>query len=109
VRRFWKFLLPKDYVRFRLTGEHASDMADASGTLMLNVARFERRGVKLINLPGSREKYGETLAGAFKELREYMRDNVISVSKVTEEQPPPRVLLPRDSTNTSALLLAPLN
>jgi xylulokinase len=30
-------MLPKDYVRFRLTGERAIDMADASGTLMLNV------------------------------------------------------------------------
>jgi xylulokinase len=32
-------MLPKDYVRFRLTGERATDMADASGTLMLDVAR----------------------------------------------------------------------
>lgn len=32
-------LLPKDYVRFRLTGERATDVADASGTLMLDVAR----------------------------------------------------------------------
>jgi hypothetical protein len=63
-----------------------------------DVARFERRGVKVINLPGSREKYGEVLAGAFQELREYMRDNVISVSKVTEEQPLRELLLPRDST-----------
>jgi xylulokinase len=31
-------LLPKDYVRFRLSGEHAIDVADASGTLMLDVA-----------------------------------------------------------------------
>jgi xylulokinase len=31
-------MLPKDYVRFRLTGERAADMADASGTLMLDVA-----------------------------------------------------------------------
>jgi xylulokinase len=31
-------MLPKDYVRFRLTGEHAIDMADASGTLLLDVA-----------------------------------------------------------------------
>jgi xylulokinase len=30
-------MLPKDYVRFRLTGERAIDMADASGTLMLDV------------------------------------------------------------------------
>jgi xylulokinase len=32
-------LLPKDYVRFRLSGTHAIDVADASGTLMLDVAR----------------------------------------------------------------------
>jgi xylulokinase len=31
-------MLPKDYVRFRLTGERAIDMADASGTLVLDVA-----------------------------------------------------------------------
>jgi xylulokinase len=31
-------LLPKDYIRWRLSGEHAIDVADASGTLMLDVA-----------------------------------------------------------------------
>jgi xylulokinase len=30
-------LLPKDYVRLRLTGEHATDVADASGTLLFDV------------------------------------------------------------------------
>lgn len=38
-KRVRSVLLPKDYVRFRLTGEKATDVADASGTLMLNVAR----------------------------------------------------------------------
>ena len=37
-RRVAHVMLPKDYVRFRLTGEQAIDMADASGTLMLDVA-----------------------------------------------------------------------
>ena len=32
-------LLPKDYVRLRLSGEYAIDVADASGTLLLDVAR----------------------------------------------------------------------
>lgn len=32
-------MLPKDYVRFRLTGEKATDVADASGTLLVDVAR----------------------------------------------------------------------
>jgi xylulokinase len=31
-------LLPKDYVRFRLTAERASDVSDASGTLLFDVA-----------------------------------------------------------------------
>jgi xylulokinase len=32
-------LLPKDYVRLRLTGEFATDVSDASGTLLFDVAR----------------------------------------------------------------------
>jgi xylulokinase len=31
-------LLPKDYVRLRLTGEHAVDVADGSGTILFNLA-----------------------------------------------------------------------
>ena len=36
--RVARVMLPKDYVRYRLTGERAIDMADASGTLLLDVA-----------------------------------------------------------------------
>jgi xylulokinase len=32
-------LLPKDYIRLRLTGERATDVADASGTLLFEVAQ----------------------------------------------------------------------
>ncbi len=38
-RRVAKVLLPKDYVRYRMTGEFASEMSDASGTLWLDPAR----------------------------------------------------------------------
>jgi len=37
-KRVRSVMLPKDYVRFRLSGERATDMADASGTLLLDVA-----------------------------------------------------------------------
>jgi xylulokinase len=36
--RIKRIALPKDYVRLRLTGEHATDVSDASGTLLLDVA-----------------------------------------------------------------------
>lgn len=34
-----KVLLPKDYLRLRMSGEFASDMSDAAGTMWMNVAR----------------------------------------------------------------------
>jgi xylulokinase len=37
-RQVCSVMLPKDYVRFRLTGDRAIDVADASGTLLLDVA-----------------------------------------------------------------------
>ena len=37
--RVAKVLLPKAYVRWRLSGEYAEDLSDASGTLWLDVAR----------------------------------------------------------------------
>lgn len=73
-----------------------------------DVARYERRGVKVINLPGTREKYGEVLAATFRELREYLRDNVVSVSKVTEEQPLRELLLPRDAASRLCFFSLPL-
>ncbi|HEX7295165.1 MAG TPA: xylulokinase, partial [Pyrinomonadaceae bacterium] len=36
--RIRSLLLPKDYVRLRLTGDKATDVADASGTLLLDVS-----------------------------------------------------------------------
>ncbi len=38
-RRIAHVLLPKDYLRLRLTGEQATDASDASGTLLLDVSR----------------------------------------------------------------------
>lgn len=38
-QRVAKVLLPKDHVRLMLTGEHVSDLSDASGTLWLDVRR----------------------------------------------------------------------
>jgi len=47
-------LLPKDYVRLRLTGEHAIDAADASGTLLFDVAdrRWSEEVCAALEIPG---------------------------------------------------------
>lgn len=48
-------LLPKDYIRFELTGERATDVADASGTLLLDVAhrRWSKEMLELVQIDES--------------------------------------------------------
>jgi xylulokinase len=48
-------LLPKDYVRFRLTGDRAIDVADASGTLLFDVAhrRWSDEVLEALELPAA--------------------------------------------------------
>ena len=45
-----KILLPKDYIRFRLTGEFAGDVSDASGTLLFDVKNRKWSGKVLEKL-----------------------------------------------------------
>ena len=51
--RIAHILLPKDYVRLRLTGERAIDVADASGTLLFDVAnrRWSDEVLEALELP----------------------------------------------------------
>ena len=58
AQRVHRVLLPKDYLRLLLTGEHASEMSDASGTLWLDVgerkwspALVEATGLSLAAMP----------------------------------------------------------
>lgn len=74
--RIAQVLLPKDYIRFRLTGEFATDVSDASGTLLLDVrARqwckplCDKLDIKLSQLPKvyeSEDVTGTLTAGAAK-------------------------------------------
>ncbi len=48
-----KVLLPKDYIRFRLTGEFATEVSDASGTSLFNVGgrRWSEEIVEELEIP----------------------------------------------------------
>ena len=57
-KRITKVVLPKDYLRLRMTGEFATDLSDASGTLWLDVAKrtwstelLEATGLALNSMP----------------------------------------------------------
>ena len=54
-KRFRRLLLPKDYVRFCMTGVHAIDVAEASGTLLLDVVnrRWSEEMLAATGIPAS--------------------------------------------------------
>jgi hypothetical protein len=80
-------------------------VVDAKST---DVARFARRGVKVIGLPGPKSKYAETLAATFNELREYMQTRLIGASHVTEEEPLTEFSLPQEAVTRLCFFAVPL-
>ena len=59
--RIRKLMLPKDYIVYKLTGVHATDVSDASGTLLLDV-KNRCWSKEMCNICGVRE---EMLPGLF--------------------------------------------
>ncbi len=53
--RIKKIMLPKDYVNYRLTGEHTTDYSDASGMLLLDV-KEKRWSPDMLSICGIREE-----------------------------------------------------
>jgi xylulokinase len=69
-----RVLLPKDWLRLQLTGEHATDMSDASGTLWLDVGKrcwshelLRACGLTQAHMPRLFE--GNELTGALRPMR----------------------------------------
>ena len=52
-KRIAHLLLPKDYIRYRLTGEYATDVSDASGTSLLDVRqrRWSEEILDVLDIP----------------------------------------------------------
>jgi len=79
------------------------------GASPTETSRYERRNIKVINLPGSKARYAKILAEAFTELSEYWRSAVIPASQVKEEQPLRELSLPSDSPTRLCFFAVPLS
>jgi hypothetical protein len=72
------------------------------------IARYERRGVKVINLPRLHSRsYAETLEGALRELREHWSSQVIALSTATEPEPQAELSLPPNAQTRLAYFSVP--
>lgn len=77
------------------------------GARSSEVARFERRGVKVINLAEDRNRYGEVLATTFDELRAYWNGNAIVQSQAREEESLRELLLPQGAATRLCFFAVP--
>lgn len=73
----------KDRLGSMLPNAYVVVVAADAGT----VARYARRGVKVISLPGSKASYGKILGAALSELDVYWREHVLDEAQFTKERP----------------------
>ena len=72
-KKIFKVLLPKDYLRFVLTGEFFSEMSDASGTLWLDIKK-RKWSTQLLSCSHLEEKHMPTLVEGNEETGILKRD-----------------------------------
>lgn len=81
-------------------------LVDAKPT---DISRYERRGVKVISLPGRRENYRQILTATFTEIRDYLQSSLIPASQVTEEDSLKELSLPEDAKTRLCFFAMPLH
>ncbi len=80
----------------------------AVGASQSDIARFARRGVRVINLPGKVDDYSIILETVFKELREYWSAASIKDGTVTREDARAQLSLPTNVSSRLCLFLIPV-
>ncbi|MFT5548190.1 MAG: hypothetical protein ACI9CO_000104 [Candidatus Azotimanducaceae bacterium] len=71
------------------------------------IARFERRGVKVINLPGKPQDYPNIMEDAFNELREYWADKILEGSTSTDDESLAELSLPKSEASRLCFFSVP--
>jgi uncharacterized protein YutE (UPF0331/DUF86 family) len=97
---------------WRLISERLGRNRRPAYTILVNakphlVNRYERRGVKVINLPGKEYEYANILELLFNELNEHWIQKTIEYSIYKEENAHNELSLPPDSENRVCLFICP--
>ena len=97
---------------WQLIGERLGKLRRQAYTISIsappaNVARFERRGVKVINIPGKSADYPIILSEVFQELKEYWSDKLIETSTSTDDESLAELVLPKRKINRLCFFSVP--
>ena len=79
------------------------------GAQSVEVARYGRRGINVINLGTSKRKYGEILRDTFRELNSYWLKTIVSHSQVLEENLLQQFHLPDSAATNLCYFVLPLS
>jgi hypothetical protein len=101
-RQLWQ-IIGNRLGRLRRTAYALS--VDSSSTA---IDRFQRRGVKVINLPKGKS-YGHVLELAFQELQEYWSEELPRISTLTQEQPLGDLSMPKDAVTRLCYFSVPVS
>ncbi len=97
---------------WQLIGDRLGKLRRQAYTILVSaaapaIARFERRGVKVINLPGKASDYPQILSEVFAELKDYWSDKIIETSTTTEEESLAEFSLPKRKANRLCFFSVP--
>lgn len=92
----------------RLGRSRRAAYAVTVGLKQTEISRFERRGVKVVNLASAKARYAQVLTEALSELREHWQANVLPASQVKEEQSLRELSLPPDAQTRLCFFAVPL-
>ena len=97
---------------WQLIGDRLGKLRRQAYTILVSasaptIARFERRGVKVINLPGKSSEYPKILAEVFEELKDYWSDKIIEISTTTEDESLAEFALPKRKANRLCFFSVP--
>lgn len=99
---------------WQLVGDRLGKLRRQAYTLRVDakpneISRFERRGVKVINIPGKASDYPVILESVFTELKEYWSEEFLKYSTITQEESLIELSLPPNTSNRLCFISIPFN
>lgn len=99
---------------WQVVGERLGKLRRLAYTIMVNakphiVARFERRGIKVINIVDKENDYPYILEQVFIELRKHWETQLLQTSVIAEENLRQELVIPSDSENRLCYFVVPSN